>query len=61
MKFRSTSERPGVNPMNGLQAFIYKLVNASAFVKSLVVTAVVQFNPLSLVITFKVKFFNGPA
>ena len=56
MKIRSTSERPGVNPMNGLQACISKLVNASAFVKSLVVTTVVQFNPLSLVITFEFKF-----
>ena len=39
--------RPGPNPMNGLQACIYKLVNTSVF-KSLKVTCIVRFNLLML-------------
>ena len=39
--------------MNLPQACIYNLVNTSLFKKSLVVTSVVKFIPLTLVFTFK--------
>ena len=44
---------PGFNPMNGLQACIYKLANTSAFLTSLVVNSVFKFNPPALVFTCK--------
>ena len=47
--------RSGLNPMNGLEACIHKLVNTSVFLKSFVVTIVMKFNPLTLVFTFQYK------
>ena len=44
--------RSGTNPMNGLPACIYKLVNTSFF-KSFVATSFVKFHQHTLALTFK--------